>query len=203
VTPVGSAAAAAVSFRVIAATHRDLREQCAAGTFREDLYFRLAVFEIELPPLRNRTTDIPILAEHFLQRCDQNRGSYFLPETIEAMCNRPWPGNVRELRNAVEHAALVARNGPIGPEHLPTMPITKAPEAASSEQSMQQAVRKWTTEQMSNNVQRDLHERFLSAAEPALLETILQQNGDNRAAAAELLGIHRATLRKKLQSQSD
>ncbi len=205
VTPVGSAVSTPVSFRILAATNQDLREACAARRFREDLYFRLAVFEIELPPLRERVVDIPILAEHFLQRALGPRPgrSRFLPETVAALCSRPWPGNVRELRNAVEHAALVARGGPIGPEHLPvTTMLRDATEGSAAR--VQQAVRQWTAEQLATDTSvRDLHDRLLSVAEPALFETVLHQNGDNRAAAAETLGIHRATLRKKLQEQSD
>jgi len=120
VAPVGDARTRPVDIRVLAATNRPLPELVAAGTFREDLYFRLAAFPIRVPPLRERPEDIPALAAHFLAR----RGGAAAPavDVLEALRARPWPGNVRELRNAIEHAAILARGGPIRPEHLPPAP---------------------------------------------------------------------------------
>lgn len=199
VTPVGDARPRTVSFRVIAATHRDLRTEVRGGTFREDLFFRLAVFEIELPPLRARKEDIPVLAEHFLNRLHGGgQAIAFAPEAIEELRGRSWPGNVRELRNAVERAALVARSGTIFPEHLP--PANPASSAnADGTMELAEAVRDWAAARLSGSKQTsDLYQQLLDAVEPPLLEAVLKQTGNNRLAAAQLLGMHRATLRKKL-----
>lgn len=205
-TPVGSARARPVSFRVLAATNKNLREACAAGTFREDLYFRLAVFEIALPALRERVEDIPLLATRFLQSWQagaQGSTSGLLEETVRELCRRSWPGNVRELRNAVEHGALMARGGPIAPEHLPPATTLKASGGGTPAESVDRAVELWTREQLGSTSGADnLYDRFLAVAEPALFRTVLDQNGGNRAAASETLGIHRATLRKKMGEQA-
>ncbi len=206
VTPVGDTRPRRTSFRVVAATNRDLRHECTEKRFRQDLFFRLAVFEIHLPPLRERREDIPALAELFLRR---SVGPYqpvpvLLTETVRELCRRDWPGNVRELRNAIEHGALMARGGAIAPEHLP--PATKLGDHASAEPmaELHQQVRSWTEQQLTAAYRtEDLYERFLSATEPALFDTVLAATNQNRAQAATLLGIHRATLRKKLSGESD
>jgi two-component system nitrogen regulation response regulator GlnG len=199
-TPVGSASPRATSFRVIAATHRDLRDDGDASFVRRDLYFRLAAFEIAIPPLRRRAEDIPFLAEHFL-RVTQGSGSIgtaFTPEAIAELCQRSWPGNVRELRHAVEHGALLARGGRIAPEHLPA--VTEAPISESAASGLQSAVRTWSRQQLeAGALEGQLYQGLLAQIEPPLFETVLQSTAGNRAAAADLLGLHRATLRKKLQ----
>ncbi len=202
VTPVGDTQPRKSAFRAIAATSRELQLQFAEGSFRQDLYFRLAVFEIHVPPLRSRVEDIPLLAQRFLARISSSDGrpARFTPAAIANLCRRRWPGNVRELRNAVEHAALVARGGAIGPEHLPPPIEMGGPEAASVAQwRWREPVRQWTAAQLvSPDCAGRLHEQFLAAAESPLFETVLHHTLHNRAAAADLLGIHRATLRKKL-----
>jgi two-component system nitrogen regulation response regulator GlnG len=184
---------------VLAATHRDLRKEVREGKFREDLFFRLAVFEIHLPALRDRADDVPLLAEHFLRKlCPSADRIRFAEATIDELRRRPWPGNVRELRNAVEHAALVARSGAIYPEQLPPTvePITESGLATGA--TLRSAVRNWALARFASSSRGDLYQQFLDEAEPALLEAVLEQTGNNRVAAANLLGIHRATLRKKL-----
>jgi two-component system nitrogen regulation response regulator GlnG len=214
---------------VIAATNRDLRREFQSGAFRQDLYFRLAVFDIGLPPLCRREDDIGPLAQRFLQRLAAS-GQPVGPLTDRALAElkrRRWLGNVRELRNAVEHGALLARGGAIEPEHLPapldldsaspTAPINPAA-------ALRQAVRDWAAAELNDAASAgaasagaaspgvagqagagqgaaptDLYQRFLSAAEPPLFDAVLDATSQNRAAAAERLGIHRATLRKKLQ----
>ena len=113
-----------VDVRIVAATHRDLLKKLAEGTFREDLYYRLNVIELHIPPLRERTGDIPILATHFLKRfADQNgkdiRG--FSDEALALLLRHPWPGNVRELENAVERAVVLATEPILGPAYFPTL----------------------------------------------------------------------------------
>ncbi len=117
VTPIGAERAIDIDVRFIATTNRDLRDTVERGAFRRDLFYRLAVFPLRVPPLRERVEDIPALAEHFLtesaRRCKKvMRG--FGPGAIEALVRYPWPGNVRELENVVERAVIVARDGVIG-----------------------------------------------------------------------------------------
>jgi len=196
VTPVGDSRPRPTDFRVIAATSRNLRAECQAGRFRQDLFYRLAVFEIDLPPLRDRGADIALLAKRFLQRSAVNAVQpCLMPETLDELYRRPWPGNVRELRNAVEHGALMARGGLIAPEHLPALQELDP----STDHGLTEAVSAWAKRRLSEgNELQDLYRQFLDEVEPALFEAVLQKTNQNRMAAAELLGIHRATLRKKM-----
>ncbi len=120
--------------RVVSATHRDLPKEVAAGRFREDLYYRLNVARIVIPPLRDRSEDIPSLAVHILRRMERNHGWRALslsPEALAALRERPWPGNVRQLENILARAAIAARGRAILPEHLdadePADPLIPAP----------------------------------------------------------------------------
>ncbi len=203
VTPVGDVRARPTSFRVIAATNRNLQQESAAGRFRQDLYFRLAVFDIRLPALRERPDDIAQLAARFLKNIrSPGVATQFAPATLRELRSRPWPGNVRELRNAVEHGALLARGGPIQPEHLPPVVTMLAAAEPGAAESLAAAVRNWARQQLlSPDATAEIYQQFLNASEPALFEMVLQHTRDNRAAAADLLGIHRATLRKKLSSE--
>src|SRR5207249_11646792 len=126
VLPVGGNQQQPLNIRILAATHQDLARRVAEGTFRHDLFFRLNVFQIHLPPLRERPEDVPLLAEHFLRRFEP-RALPLLPETVRYLQSLPWFGNVRELRNALEHAAIVAGGGLLLPEHFPTLSSGFAP----------------------------------------------------------------------------
>ena len=129
VTPVGDARPRAINLRVIAATNRPLADLMAAGEFREDLFFRLSVFQIHIAPLRDRRDDIPALAEHFLRqsRLPDIAETDLTEDVLEELRSRPWAGNIRELRNTIEHAAIIARGRRIRPEHLPAAATTSAP----------------------------------------------------------------------------
>jgi transcriptional regulator with GAF, ATPase, and Fis domain len=134
--PVGSSITTAVNVRVIAATNSDLQKAVAEGKFREDLFYRLNVFSIHLPPLRERKEDIALLAQHFLQKYNLAIGKKiqaFAAETLAAMMRYDWPGNVRELENAVEHAVLVETNLFISPGSLPMNLTPPEPADASTE----------------------------------------------------------------------
>ena len=199
-TPVGETRVRPTNFRTIAATSRDLRKEFRTGAFRQDLYFRLATFEIVLPPLRERTDDIPLLVDRFLRRVTApgQSASTLTDAAIAELERRAWPGNVRELRNAVEHAALVARGARIGPEHLPP-PLELDGSATDVAGQLREAVRRWALAQLAGGqTPTNLYEHFLAQTEPALFDTVLATTSNNRAAAADMLGIHRATLRKKL-----
>ncbi len=204
-TPVGDARPRPTDIRILAATNRPLGELMAAGRFREDLFFRLSVFPIHLPPLRDRRDDIPALAEHFLRqaRLADAADSRLTPAFLEALRARPWTGNVRELRNAIEHAAIVARGRTLGPEHLPPAIVTSGDPSSSPGMDLRDRLGEWVRQQIADAVEGtadgSLYERFLGLAEPPLIEAVLEHCRHNRAAAAELLGIHRATLRQKLR----
>jgi DNA-binding NtrC family response regulator len=126
---VGGQKSIEVDVRVVAATNRDLAEMVRRGTFREDLYYRLAVIQIDVPPLRDRPDDVPLLAEHFLARFRgqaARRIHGFSPETLAAMTRYAWPGNVRELRNAVERAIVLGDREQIMPQDLPPQVLAAA-----------------------------------------------------------------------------
>jgi DNA-binding NtrC family response regulator len=199
---VGEGRARRTDFRVLAATNRPLTELVARGEFREDLYYRLGVFRIEVPPLRERSDDIPLLAEYFLQQTAGNRRPPRLSaEALRELRSRRWSGNVRELRNAVERAAVVARGEQIEPEHFPPPFPNPAIADPSAEEELRRSSAKWAAEQYSTREADcgDLLERCLRLVEPGLLESVLTACGQNRAAAARALGIHRSTLRQKLR----
>jgi len=204
IIPVGSAKSQRCRFRVLAATNRDLGLSIEAGTFREDLYFRLSVVKIELPPLRERAEDIPDLARHFLSQMSGGSASCTLSSSaLLELSSRPWPGNVRELRNAVEHAAIMARGGTIEVTHLPPADATTTRSALSSD-VLQREISRWAAEQLqpldSADSEAALYEDVLQLVEPPLLNAVLAHCRNNRAAAARLLGLHRATLRQKLKN---
>jgi DNA-binding NtrC family response regulator len=177
---VGSNQSTAVDARVIAATNRDLDQMMRTGTFREDLFYRLDVIPIALPPLRERREDIPLLAEHFLERCGTKHGRRLrlAAEAVERLLRYPWPGNVRELENAIERTCILCRGETIGPEDLPPhvasgMTLGPAPALPA---------------------QRDLAE-----VERAHILQTLERLGWNHTRAAEALGIGRTTLWRKLK----
>lgn len=204
IIPVGSAKPRRCGFRVLAATNRDLGSLIEDGLFREDLYFRLGVVKIGLPPLRERAEDIPDLARHFLNQMAGLSGSSSLSSAaLLELSGRPWPGNVRELRNAVEHAAIMARGGTIEPVHLPSADETFAGRGVSSD-VLQREISRWAAEQLqpldSAESEAALYEDALQLIEPPLLNAVLNHCRNNRAAAARLLGLHRATLRQKLKN---
>lgn len=205
VTPVGDGRPRSTDIRVIAATNRPLAELMASGEFREDLFFRLSVFQIHVPPLRERREDIPDLAEHFLRqsRLADIGDSRLAREVLDVLRARPWPGNIRELRNTIEHAAILARGRPIQPEHLPDSVSQSSQSSPSAGDAIPALLGSWTRKVAQNPAPSGentlLYDRFLELVEPPLLLAALEHCRHNRAAAAQLLGIHRATLRQKLR----
>ncbi len=198
VLPVGGTQPQPLNIRILAATHQDLGRCVAEGRFRHDLYFRLNVFGISLPPLRERPEDIEPLAEHFLRRFEP-RALPLLPETVRFLQGLPWFGNVRELRNALEHAAIVARGGPLLPEHFPRNALD--PSAQTPAEQLAATVRKWLVDRVraaGGGPPADLYGELLRCVEPALLEEVMRRVQDNRWVAAQWLGLNRATVRKKL-----
>ncbi len=169
--------------RVISATHRDLGREVAAGRFREDLFYRLNVARIVLPPLRDRPEDIPLLAEHILRRVESRHGWGSLsisPEALAAIRERPWPGNVRQLENALARAAISARGRAIFPEHLEADddPGRPGPEAAADGLPLR---------------------ALLAEVERKAIQRALTASGGNRTQTAERLGISRRQLFDKIR----
>ena len=203
-TMVGDVRPKQCSARIIAATHQNLINKVASGDFRQDLYFRLAVFEIHMPALRDRTEDIPELCEHLLRRLHYQQPAAALEaDAIEELKRRDWPGNVRELRNTLEHAALMARGGAIAKRHLPT--VQPALSATEMTPPLETLVQVWIRQELQTRAGADsppsegLFDRFLIVVEPIFLREGLDATKGNRSNAADLLGMHRATLREKLK----
>jgi two-component system nitrogen regulation response regulator GlnG len=198
VLPVGDTQPHRVNVRVVSATHADLSAAVTAGRFRHDLFFRLNVYPIVLPPLRDRGDDVVSLAEHFLRRFGGTGG---LPaDTAEYLKARAWPGNVRELRNGVEHAAIVARGGPVRPEHFP--PPMDFPGGQAPNDRLASAVRDWVREQVrlaGDREPAELYAGLLAEVESAAMAEVLRQLDGNRLAAGRWLGLARATVRKMIR----
>ena len=181
VLPVGGTEPIPVDVRVIAATNRDLEDEIRRGNFRSDLYYRLNVISLYLPPLRERREDIPLLAQAFLDRIaeDRNGASKHLPQdSLDAIMVYDWPGNVRELENALEHAAILGRGEGLEMSALPER-IT-APK----------------TQPLVDD--RQVPNPTLDVIERAYIMWVLQAEGGNKTRAAEVLGIDPSTLYRKL-----
>ena len=180
IRPVGSAQSITVDVRVVAATNRDLDQMIRQGAFREDLFYRLNVISLALPPLRERREDIPLLAEHFLGRSAKRLGRSLRlsAAAVDRLLRYPWPGNVRELENAVERSAILARQEVIGPEDLP--PHVTGGVALGPAPSLER-------------------EHTLAEAERAHIIQTLERCSWNHSRAAETLGIGRTTLWRKLK----
>jgi two-component system nitrogen regulation response regulator GlnG len=198
VLPVGANQPQTLQIRILAATHQDLSRRVAEGHFRHDLFFRLNVFQVHLPALRERAEDIPVLAEHFLRRFEP-AALPLLPETARFLQSLPWLGNVRELRNSLEHAAIVARGGPLLPEHFPTIAVSAG--ATTPAEHLAAAVRQWLAERMAAagaEAPAELYAELLRGIEPPLFDEVMRRVQGNRWVAAKWLGLNRATVRKKL-----
>ena len=179
-----------VDVRVLCATNRDLRDMVANELFREDLFFRLNTFEIFLPPLRERRTDIASLAKHLLARHATRRGlmeSAISPESVELLMAHEWPGNIRELANMIERATILAGNGPILPEHLPT----QLPMRGKSHQSM-------ASPAGGPHFQVPDGSPTLRDVEMKYIQAILEKHQGNKPAASRELGISLKTLYNKI-----
>lgn len=202
VLPVGADRPVMVDFRVISATHQDLRRRVAAGKFRHDLYFRLITFEIEIPPLRERRDDIRALAERFLDLLAAKSASTrpsLSPAATHDLENRHWYGNVRELRNALEHAVILAHGGQILPEHLPPPVSSSITAYAIEEDELDSLIQRWTEFHLQQSPDAtDIYSHFLKVVELPLLRAAMEHHHGQCAAAARQLGIHRTTLRKRL-----
>ena len=205
ILPVGGTKPIKSNFRVVSATHQDLRQKVREGTFRHDLLYRLCAFQIDLPPLRSRGSDVRELAEYFVRtlRPEQEQRAYLSPAAIQEIERRTWPGNVRELRNAMEHALILARGEAIRAEHLPAEQIfseTSGSGTSAADLSvLAELIERWALAQLAaDSPTTDLYERFLQLVEPPLLQAALNKHFGQCAGAARVLGLHRTTLKKRL-----
>ena len=191
-----------VDVRIIAATNVDLPDQVKRGAFREDLYYRLNVFPIHLPALRERREDIPVLARHFMEKFNRQEGRTlrgFAPEAMDLLCSLPWQGNVRELENRVFRAGLLARSEEID------LPALEASDASSAQGSLFAARARATAPSGANAGEEEQSwsaENFptLEELERSAMRQALELSEWNVAEAAELLGIGKATLYRKIKS---
>jgi transcriptional regulator with PAS, ATPase and Fis domain len=177
-TRVGGNDIVKVDFRLICATNRNLETAVEKGDFREDLYYRLNVFSIQVPPLRERREDVPVLAEYFLERLTSNMNKGikgFTPEAMQMLSNYNWPGNVRELHNAIERAVVVTRGELVTADALPILSGTGV------------------------NATNGVTEQSLEAMEKVHIQKVLESTGGNVSRSAEILGIDRKTLYQKIE----
>jgi DNA-binding NtrC family response regulator len=177
VTRLGGSSPVQVDFRTISATNRDLQAAVKEGRFREDLYWRLNVVHVHIPPLRERPEDVPVLAQQFLEKFAQSmsrRPMTFSPDALDALASYPWPGNVRELQNAIERAVVVGRADVVTAADLP-LRVTQAPSGPGRAPGS------------------------LAEAERAHVQAVLDASGWNITKAARILDVDRVTLYNKIK----
>lgn len=182
VRPLGDTNSYPVDARVISTSNRDVKSLIQEGRFREDLFYRLKVIDIELPPLRERREDIPLLVQHFLNKFGQDskkKLSGISEEALKILLNYSWPGNVRELENVIQRAITLSQHEEILPEDLPTPLVEVAGE---------------------NLIEKGLKEKYtVEQLEKEYIRKVLAKVGGNKSKAAEILGFDRKTLYRKLQ----
>ncbi len=187
VTPVGSTNSRPVDVRVVAATNADVTGKIADGSFRQDLYFRLARYALQLPPLRERSEDVPLLASHFLSIFATEMGRTppaLTREAKHALSSHAWPGNVRELKNVMERALIMSGGAAIGVEHLQLMPAARGEPAKFLP----------AAGDLPLNLER---------AEQALIQRALEESGGNVAEAARKLGVNRSRIYRRFPQQAE
>jgi DNA-binding NtrC family response regulator len=182
VRPLGDTNSYPIDVRIISASNRDVMEMIHQAKFREDLYYRLKVIDIELPPLRERREDIPLLVDHFMSRLDKepkNKVTGVSEEALKILINYSWPGNVRELENVIQRAMTLCQHEVILPEDLPAPMLQEADE---------------------NPIEKGLREKYtLNQLEKEYIRKVLVEVGGNKSKAAERLGLDRKTLYRKLE----
>ncbi len=203
ITRTGGNTAIAVDVRIVAATNQDLLEKVRAREFREDLYYRINVLPIHLPPLRERREDIPKLVDYFLGRARQELGVTARGCTEEAMAllqRHDWPGNVREMENTIQRAALLSSDQFLTPGDFPTLLADPREENGHSLEALIGNKLRASLAQMDVNELDNLYDMVLHQMERPLINIVLEKTRGNQVRAAEILGINRNTLRKKIQT---
>jgi nitrogen regulation protein NR(I) len=201
---VGGEESIRTDVRVIAATNQDLERKAAAGEFRYDLLYRLKVYTIDLPPLRNRKDDLPLLIAHFLKVLNRDlrkRVTSVAPEAMRLLEVYPWPGNVRELQSAIKHSYVQSSGEVITPECLPTHLRDELPAYSSGIDTASKDLK--VVEMIGQLMRRgepDIYAKVTAAVDRVILETVLRHVKGNQVHAAEVLGMSRTTLRAKMRS---
>jgi DNA-binding NtrC family response regulator len=184
VRPLGDTTSYPIDVRIISTTNRDIGKQIREGRFREDLYYRLKVIDIELPPLRDRKEDIPLIIQHFITKFNKNlkkNVSGISEQALKLLFNYAWPGNVRELENIIERAITLTQGEVISLEDLPT-PMAHEEDKDSTGKALRE---KYTVDQL----------------EKEYIKKVLIEAGGNKSKAAQILGLNRKTLYRKLQEE--
>jgi len=191
-----------VDVRIIAATNRDLEASLASGHFREDLYYRLKVVTIELPPLRERKGDAALLCDYFLARFSAEMGidNPGITEEAKALIeSNPWPGNVRELANTLQKALIFSRGYPIRPEDISKAVLGTSGQGQVNNESADKILRQWVRESLAAGIRQDIFAFFMDRLTRILITEALDLTKGNRSKAAKLLGISRPTLHDKME----
>jgi DNA-binding NtrC family response regulator len=202
---VGSSKPIQINVRVIAATNRDLARMVEEGKFREDLYWRLRVVTIHLPPLRERKSDISVLADHFLKEMAKANGKTYKPlgdDALPAMMNYDWPGNIRELRAAIEHGVVMSNSNKVMLKHLPSYLLNPRNPGSGLRAPVGFKTASAGTAPVVEALPPGKSDLDVHIAEHDLILQALQRSGNNRTVAAELLGMSRRTLQRKLKDMN-
>jgi transcriptional regulator with PAS, ATPase and Fis domain len=182
IRPLGDTTSYPIDVRIISTSNRDFKTVIQQGRFREDLYYRLKVIDIELPPLRERKEDVPLLVEHFIKKISDELKKNTVgitKEALKSLLNYSWPGNVRELGNVIQRAITLSRHEMIGPDDLPPALVREADESL---------------------IEKGLRERYtIDKLEKEYIKRVLLDVGGNKSRAAEILGLDRKTLYRKLE----
>ncbi|OGR31994.1 MAG: hypothetical protein A3J80_08435 [Desulfobacula sp. RIFOXYB2_FULL_45_6] len=183
--------------RVIAATNKDLEEEISKGRFRQDLYYRLGVITLTLPPLRKRKEDIHAMANHFLNVYSKKLGreiNRFSPDAVETLCSYTWPGNIRELINVIERAIILCKSDTISPIDLPSTFQSGTTATSSLLGAKELEINAWKTKTLS-----EVKDLVLNQIEKKYLEMILEKTGGKIGDAAKIAGIHPRGLYGKMK----
>jgi len=192
-----------VDIRLLAATNQDLKQHIKAKSFREDLYYRLNVIPVQIPPLRERQDDIKILAEHLLQEVVVELGMpipVLLEPAADLLCKHPWPGNVRELKNVMRRLAVLTPGAAINVSDV-ALALDYHGNPDQARESLAQAVQRnmqMYVNQLGHASASNLYQYMLEEAEPALLKIVLEHCRGNQMKASQMLGLNRNTVRKML-----
>jgi DNA-binding NtrC family response regulator len=202
---LGGSEKIAVDVRILAATNKNLEEEVEAGRFREDLYYRLKVISIELPPLRERLDDVPALVNYFVGRFSADYGKsvlYVADQTIQKLKSYAWPGNVRELENCLRRAVLMCKGDVLLAEHVHFESERDGASAATSHESLRDNLKQHVAELMPEILRvaaEGAEVNVLDLVEEAIIARALEACGNNQVQTARMLGISRNTLRHRIQ----
>ena len=204
VDAVGSDEPVKIDVRIITATHQPLEDLVRDGTFREDLYYRLNVVPIHVPPLRERLEDVRTLVQHFLEKLHKENDllpSKISPDALRALMRYDWPGNVREIENVIERAAIMCDGDVICARDIPPLggPVRGHAPATDSSPGLEDSILVHLGEEFDRSSEGEVWGRAMERVERVLIRGALERCGGVRLKAAEMLGIHRNTLRKKIE----